>query len=699
MIASAEIVFVRLVVPLLIGICCFYNLEQPFYVALTASLSILTLAILLVFNIGYKQLAIYRLKYLTGCLFTLLYFFFGGWICLLHKDTLHSAYFGNKPYTQLKVWVADEPQIGNGTLRFTANVTASYFDQKVNQAIGKVVITIKTDSLQSFTYHYGDELLLSTNCAPVSPPFNPGEFDFKAWLALKNVYHQAFVPYNKVIKTGNNKGNPLLKFALELRKSQIEVYKRIIKDKEAFAVASTLILGYRADLSSETLTAYSKTGTVHALSVSGMHVGIIYMVLNWLLSFLDKKRKLRIAKVVLICTLIWFYSLLTGFSPSILRSAIMLTIYILAKSFNKHTNAYNILAFTAFCMLIYNPFLIWDVGFQLSFLAVFGLIYLHPKIYKWLYFKPRWADWLWSSIALSIAAQVTTFPLSIYYFHQFPLYFIISNLFILIPIIILMYLGISILIIKLYVLAPLFEGLIIFMNNGLKWIASLPFAGINQIWITKIQLILLSLGLILGLIALSNYKKQLLIITVTIFLILELSLAKDAISIKHQKKIIFFSTPKDYATAFIYAQNAIVISNLNIKDRNFQFHIQPALDQLRINRIQFIKWGLVTHLNFFNKNHHQINFNGYRILLLDNYFNYKIITKKPIFNAIWIHDNPKFQMQELRKSVIFNALTLDASNYTSTIKKFSNEAKKFQYELHVLKKNKAYLVDLNKLPQ
>ncbi|MBC7615200.1 MAG: ComEC family competence protein, partial [Pedobacter sp.] len=550
--------------------------------------------ILLVINIFYKSLKAYRFKYFTGILFYLLFFVFGAELCLLKKDILKYDYFENYPHNQLKVWINDEPQKGTNTIKFTANVTRTYDGQKSYPVSGKLLITVKTDSLNLNSFTYGDELIIAADCMSLNPPFNPGEFDFKSWLASKNVYMQTFIAQNSVIKTGLNKGSTILKYALILRKKQIEVYREILKDKEAFAVASTLILGYRADLSSETLSSYSKTGTIHALSVSGMHVGIIYVVLNWVLSFMDQKRRLRIVKVLVICLLIWFYSLLTGFSPSVLRSAIMLTAYILAKSFNKHTNGYNILAFTAFCLLIYNPFLVWDVGFQLSFLAVLGLVYLHPKIYKWLYFKQRWADWIWSSVALSIAAQIATFPLSIYYFHQFPLYFIFSNLFILIPITLLMYLGISILLFKLYFLAPIFEWLIIFMNNGLKWIANLPFSGINQIWIDKIQLSFLSIAIVFGLIAMAKYKKHSLLTSMIMLVIFQSLIALKTITVNNQRKIIFFTLQKGYAAAFINTQKAILLSSLKVNDKNFQFYIQPVFNQLRIKHIHFIEWEIDT---------------------------------------------------------------------------------------------------------
>jgi competence protein ComEC len=696
--SNAEVIFVRLVIPLSIGIYYTYFQESnhtQLFLLITSSLFI----VLLFINFNYKSLRAYRFKTLTGMLFLLFLLAFGGFIGLLNKEVLEQGYFTNYEAKQLKVWINDEPQRRNETIRFTVKVVGCYKNQKFHRTTGKLLIILKIDSLNPITYNYGDELLVNANYTPIAPPYNYAEFDFKGSLAAKNVYHQAFIEQIETLKTGHNLGNAIITYALNLRKSQIDHYNRIIKDQEAFAVASTLILGYRADLSEDTLSIYSKTGTIHALSVSGMHVGIIYLVLNWVLSFLNNKPSLRMIKIIVIISLIWFYSLVTGFSPSILRSAIMLTVYIFAKSFSKHSNGYNILAFTAFCLLIYEPYLIVDVGFQLSFLAVLGLIYLHPKIYKCLYFKQRWADWLWSSIAMSIAAQITTFPLSIYYFHQFPIYFILSNLFILLPISLLMYLGIAILLFKLYFLAPVLAWLILFMNGGLKWISDLPLSTISEIWLNKPELLTIILTLILVLLAIEKKNKYILGSAMLLCLYFNLSIAIRSVAVKQQKKILFFTLQKGYATAFINRQSAVIITNLTTKDKNFTFFIQPALDQLQIKNKHLIKWETDFHLESFSKKHHQIKFFNYRILMIDNCFNHKNIAYKPVFNMVWLHQNPKTKLVDLRKALSFEELVIDASNNTSHIKKYCDEAKKIQTLPHVLKKNKAYLVELNHFPQ
>ncbi len=691
---KAEIVFVRILIPFIAGIYLAYLFENQDFIIPFLLLNVILLLYLLVVNISYKRIKAYNFKGITGLIFYCFSFSFGSLICLLNTQSYHKDYFANKTYDYLKVWVNGEPQLKNEILRFEVEIAAAYTNNTPRKATGKLLIALKVDSLYPIQLNYGNELLIKGDCLPVEPPYNPGEFNFKAWLASKNIFHQTFINQGHVIKLNTFQGNPIIKYAIEERKRQVAIYRNLIKNDEAFAVASTLVLGYRADLSKETLAAYSKTGTIHALSVSGAHVGIIFLLLNALLSFLDRKKAFKILKVFLICSLVWYYSILTGFSPSVLRSAIMLTVFILAKAYNKTSNNYNILAFTAFVLLVHDPFLIWDVGFQLSFLSVFGLIYLQPKIYKWLYVKNKWLDKLWSAIALSLAAQLATFPLSIYYFHQFPIYFILGNLFILLPLIAMMYFGIAILF-KVYFLAPIFEWIIIFTNDGLKWISNLPFSRITSIWMNQWQLLLLSLSLSLLIYALVNFKKKLLLCSIALLTIFQSYSAYTKITALKQRKILFFSLRKNYAAAFIEGKNAILVTDLSLSDKNLQFFVQPGLDQMQVENIQLLRWENDTTTNSFIKKEHQLTFHHYHVLLVDKSFNYKKIDGLPRFDAVWLHQSPKKEISSLRTEVLFSTLLIDASNKDYSIRTYEEDVNKFQLDHYTLKKNKAYLINLN----
>lgn len=591
---KAEAVFLRILLPFALGIIAFYPTTNPSFVYLTGWLCFAVFTILGLINLFYKILKAYKYKSWTACLIYVLLFLFGAFVCVLNKQSLNENYFGGKKQDYLRVWVSDEPQLKSGILRFKANVTKSYLRQKNGHtepinASGKLMVAIKTDSLNPLQLTYGDELIIPAKVTEVAAPYNPAEFDYRSWLAAQNIYHQVYLKQAQLTKTNRDLGNPIIAYALVLRAKQVQYYRKLLKDDDAFAVASTLILGYRADLSQETLSTYSKTGTIHALSVSGMHVGLIYLVLNWMLQYLDRNKLLKLFKVVLIVVLIWFYALLTGFSPSVLRSAIMLSAFVIAKSFNRQSNSYNIISFAALCLLVYDPFLIWDVGFQLSFLAVLGLIYLQPKIQNWWHPKSQWIGKLWEAIAMSLAAQFITYPLSIYYFHQFPIYFLMSNLFITVPIALLMYLGIIILLGRFEFLAPIFEWLIKFTNSGLKWIADLPLSSLSAIWISRTELIILCVALCCFTIALAGFKKRMLMFSIVCFMVFQSFVVYDELKAMHQKKIIVFNLRKHYATAYISKQKAFVFTNLQPESRSFKYFIQPALDQHKIKEIVCIQ--------------------------------------------------------------------------------------------------------------
>jgi len=691
---KAEYVFVRILFPFLIGIGIFYFFPSKVCLQFLSIVVLLNFSCVLTLNIIYKKLNIYRYKGTIGILLFIFFLNLGGLLCLLNNQTLKNNYFGNGNYTSLKIWVKDEPQQNGNILRFKAKVISGYQKNKQVRLSGQLLVALRLDSLKPIWLRYGDEIIISAKYAEIEPPYNPAEFDFKAWLSHQNIYHQTFIDQEHLIKTKYNIGNPIIIQALNLREKQVEKYRKLIKGNEAFAVASTLILGYRADLSKETLSAYTKTGTIHALSVSGAHVAIIYVVLDFLLMFLNRKRSLKIIKLILICTLIWGYALLTGLSPSVVRSAIMISILITAKVLSKNTNSYNILAFSAFCQLLYDPFLIWDVGFQLSYLAVFGLIYLQPKIYNLVYMKHKWTDRLWSFIAMSLAAQIVTFPLSIYYFHQFPLYFLFGNLFITIPLVLMMYLGIAVLVPWFSFLAPVFEWLINFTNSALKWIADLPYATFSSIWINLPEFILLSLALGLFIYGLANFNKRFIFSSLLIFACYQVLIAYDDLTAFHQQKIIFFTLRKNYAAAFITGKESILVTDLKITDKNYDFFVKPALTQLQINNICFVNLKKDTVLKNFILKNNQLVFHNYKIFVADERLNYKKLSGSVTFSSLWISGNTRFKLEGLAPEIKYKNLIIDATNKDYKIEMLKKTAKNNHLDFYILKKNKAYLVQL-----
>ncbi|MFD2146803.1 ComEC/Rec2 family competence protein [Mucilaginibacter antarcticus] len=462
--------------------------------------------------------------------------FLTGWLSvIIHHDLNRQNHFSKQSAKQLLVRINNEPTLKNGLVRFTAVVEHTVFDKDIHQTTGSLLVAIK-DTLAT-TLSYGDKLLIPATYTTVDTPLNPAEFNYKQYLANQNIYQQAFLFPSQYKITGRGTGNPIIAYSLQFRQRLVNKLKRNMHDTTAIAVASTLILGYKANLSQEVLQAYSKTGTIHILSVSGGHVAIIYLLLNLIFSFLQRYRRGRMVKALLIILLIWAYVLLTGLSPAACRAAFMISFVIIGTTYSRYINILNILAVSACFMVLYNPFLLVDVGFQLSYLAVAGMVVLQPIVYNLINVNNKWGDKFWVACSVSIAAQVITFPLSALYFHQFPIYFLISNLFILIPAEVILCTGALYLAIPQipYIsssLAWVLESSILLMDKVLTAIEHAPFASVSKIWLNTVEYVLLSFLIICVFYFLFSKKKRVLGVGLVATLVLSLS-----VSIKRVKEI------------------------------------------------------------------------------------------------------------------------------------------------------------------
>jgi competence protein ComEC len=585
-VTNSEIFYVRALLPFVSGIVLF---KWAPWVQLSGLavyiLGGLLLASLLLINVFYAQFKIYRYKAVLSVTFHLLLFVTGYALAIVKSEVLHADYFDNRTSSHLRIVVNEEPRLKGKVLMFKSKVIMGYDSLSPQKTTGYLLISIKLDSGSTSKIPYGTVLIIPNAVKATRANPNPATFDYKNWLATQHIHHQIFLNLEDIAFTKENEGVPLIKYALTLRERQVQYFRKILKSDDVYSVASTLILGYRADLDEEVLSYYAKTGTIHALSVSGMHVGLIYLVLAWIFSFLDRNRIAKACKLFIILLLISCYTILTGLSPSVLRAAIMISVFMIGKGINRSANGVNILAFSGFLILVYDPLILWDVGFQLSYLAVLGLILVQPTIEDWFYFKNTFYQKIWSAISISLAAQLFTFPLSIYYFHQFPMYFLFSNLFILIPVTGIMYLGIVILLFRLTFLAEGLEWLINMTNLGLKYIAELPFSSMSSIWISSLELLLLSIIIGVFLMGLQSFRKSFIMYALILCFGLQMQSAMDKYDKATQRKFVIFNIRNNYAVAFITGKEVILYSQIKVQDKLFQKNLQPFFDKQHIKLI------------------------------------------------------------------------------------------------------------------
>lgn len=701
MINQAEIVFVRLCLPLTMGIVGFSNGASIGWLNILLGISGAVLLLLLVVNLHFTRFSNVKSKRVISACCYLFTFLMGGSLALANNQLLQANHFSNFNSDYLKVEISDEPRLKNSIITLRTKVLQSVHGDDIKSVSGQMLIALQVDSGNQVldlrqTFSYGDQLIVPAIYKEVPEPLNPYEFDVQNWYNRQNIYHQMFIEANEAFSVKKGQGNSLIQWALNFRKTQVDLFRRLLHNNEAYAVASTLILGYRADLSEETLMAYSKTGTIHALSVSGMHVGLIYLTINFLLNFLNQWRGGRMLKLGLIITLVWLYTLLSGLSPSVLRAAIMLTVYVIGSTFNRHHNSYNLLCFSAFFLLLYNPFLIYDVGFQLSYLSVFGLVFLQPLIYKWFDFQNYAVDKIWNFFALSLAAQLATFPLAMYYFHQFPVFFLVSNLFILAPVSLIMYVGLAILMFRLEFIAPAFEWLIIFTNQGLKWIATLPFSSLSGIWISQTELLLLCSSILAACLGFSLSNKRLIYVSLIATCMLVLSFGNEQYQSFQQSRIIFFSIRNNAATAFIHRREAWLLTNLDTADKKLLNFVMPALNQAGIKQVSFLNLHKPFAGPKLQISAHQVRFMKYHVLIADSCFDRKDLRTRLRVNMLNLSQHTKLDLEELLKYCKTDQVIIDGSNAFFRAERFKTVAENNQVPVYDLREKKAYLINLTK---
>jgi competence protein ComEC len=489
MVAWIPYPFVRIVVFFIAGILL--GIYQPDSIDETIAqiiLSAFVIAYIVLFFISQQ-----REKFNLG-FFGLITIFLAGYVHLLSQtESRQAEHFIhlNKPIEYYKAVVTKYAEEKDKSWKLEINLLELKSEAKWKKGEGKIVCYFPKEDFDK-PFHYGDVLLVKGNPQSVQPPSNPGEFDYKRFLTFRNIYHQHFIKRENVEWLQNDPPNYFLYYSIRARAwADSTLYANVAGTREQ-AIASALVLGVTDGLDNELLNAYSSTGAMHVLAVSGLHVGIIYWIILLLFKPLNKLKSGKWILAGLSLAILWSYAFVTGLSPSVLRAVAMFSVVAIARPANQRTNIYNTLSAAAFLLLIYEPYFIMSVGFQLSFLAVFGIVYLQPALYAgW---EPRLKFWdeVWKITCVSIAAQAATFSLGLLYFHQFPNYFLISNLFV-IPI------SFGVLVDGLVVLAVgFFHPLASFFGLILEWfikamnfvvftVEDFPFSLVENIYINTFQ--------------------------------------------------------------------------------------------------------------------------------------------------------------------------------------------------------------------
>jgi competence protein ComEC len=699
---KGEIPFLFWLLPFIAGIVLgMYTNGFTWLPHIIALFSIL-LGLFIGLNIFHNRLRVYRHAWTGGVLLNLI-LLTTGWLCsTLHHELNYKTHFSKFKANYIIASVVSEPKQKGIYSRFIVNVENVVLSRNCKPVTGNILVTLTADS-NAHLVNYGDVLLMPATYKPTDPPFNHAEFDYKQYLARQNIYHQSFISRREFKVLKHHGGNPVIRFSLALRRKLVRSLKHYIKDPEAAAIASTLLLGYKADLSADTLQAYSKTGTIHVLSVSGAHMGIIFIFISFLLKPLKHHRYGRLFNALLSLFLIWTYVIITGLPPAVCRAAVMLSMLIVSQASGRQVHSLNVLGVSAFGLLLYNPFLIADVGFQLSYLAVFGLVALQPIIYDQLEFENKWKSKLWRLCAFSVSVQLITFPLSVYYFHQFPVYFLLSNLLIILPAEAIVIIGMLFLLSSCItsfepltqVLAYALEHLILIMNKVLFYIEHLPYASIGQLWLTEWEHLLLYLVIAFFIYLLAYKKAWHLNAALFCVLILCCSLSWKYTTAQSSNHIIFFNVKKNLAVLFKRGNQATVITNLAFDSRDYQYSIQPCLDSIGVNKTTICSPDKDIKTAYLQKENNLIQFMDKTLLLFNPSLQNVVLPEKLKIDYLYFTHNPHSSLAFINNSYTFKHFIADASNSTNRIKKLELEGDNMLIKINSLKRNKSIIVASN----
>jgi competence protein ComEC len=696
---------VRFTIAFVLGIVSFDHFPLLWHWPIPSLLFGIACYIILIFisnKFGY-----YHLRHLNGTLALCLIFYFGGCFTLIKYHRLPSTHYTN----------IDAHIIGfSGIINSPVNERTNHFrydfelervitvSDSIIEAQGIIHLYVRKDST-TLPLKYGDLIDVYGRFYPVPGPDNPDEFNYQLYLKRQNIFSHAFVKTNNIRVVSNEPSSHFFKWAYSLRDEASKTIDKYIIEPRENGIAKALLIGVKDHLDNDIKKAYSSAGAMHVLAVSGLHVGIIFLIIRIIFGKLRESGKWgKYLFGFLGVSIIWLYATVTGLSPSVLRAATMFSLVAISQASFKEGNIYNTLGFAAFILLLFDPYLIYSVGFQLSFAAVIGIVYLQPKLYRLLDFRYLLLDKAWAITCVSIAAQLATFPLSAYYFHQFPTYFLASNL-IVIPASFLMLVGgiIMIVIDPIFSLVGAFVGKLLdqfiwLINHLISYVHILPNSLIEWIYMDRLGL-LLTYGIVFTLIAAFHYRSfKTLMVSTSLGLVFISWTFISNLKQSQRDELIFYEISNKLAIDHITGHQArlyldefqndeLELLSYQINPHRLSSHLDPISESLTVmneagfNESEVIKAGTIA---------------GKRFLIFDSTTFHLDFKRKIETDFIVINNQAIKSMKWLNENFSFERIIISNKNSNYYSRKMKRQAAEIGMEIHSMKDDGALRISLEK---
>ena len=696
-----EIPFVRLLFPFLIGLGMGIQFDLPLPWLPYFLLFIFLLLLLLAF----RSIA-YNFRWVYGALIHLLLLGFGYQLTIdyheLRQEGHFEKYLAKENY--LLAQITEFPKAGeriNVRAKVLGLSDVENSQGEWQEATGNLVLFLESHP-EYADLRYGDQVLLRGKAHRLRPAANPEAFDYQRFQHFQNTHYQTFAKKEQWKIVSRDHGNPFLSQAFRLRSHFLQILKKYLPTEAEYGVASALILGNKSALTPEVKTAYASTGATHVLAVSGLHVGFIYLGLSFLLGLIRVRHKYwALLKTAIMIAGVWAFAFITGASPSVLRAATMFSFIILGSTLHRHTNIYNTLALSAFLLLCINPYLIAEVGFQLSYLAVLGIVSFQAWIYRLWMIDSAPGDYIWKLISVSLAAQLTTFPITLYYFHQFPFYFWLSGLIVVPAAMLILSGGVLLFVVEslLPFLAPvvgyLLYWVIWIMNALVYFIEQMPAALLQGLWIGMGGMLLLYF-ILSGLTYLfwRGKKNRVLAALASLCLVLG-AIAWQSFERHQQKEMVIYQLSQHSMIDLVDGRELLSISSTDLEEKSINFAAQNYRWKKGIQKkseINLMAEKVVGDHWYYDRGFLQ-------------FFNTKLGIHngapkqeegKPIeFDYVLIIRNPKIDIEKIHQSYPQATLLADGSNRPWAVASWEQDCQRLNIPFVNLHQSGAHLIHLN----
>ena len=527
-------------------------------------------------------------------------------------------------------------------------------DQKL--CSGKILIQIPK-SQENHELQIGSNVQIAGKIITNKKSLNPNQFDYGKYLYNKSIFAQIYAN-NNTIKISNKIDKNIWYYSDRLRNKIITNLEKNNFSNVDLQVVSALILGQQQDISKEILKDYQYAGAIHILSVSGLHVGFILLFITFLLKPLSKNKLGNTVRLLIIIFSLWGFAILAGLSPSVVRSVTMFSFVALGMYLKRSTNIFHTLLVSMFLILFFQPSFLFDVGFQLSYISLFFILWLQPLLSGLWEPKNKIMTYFWDILTVSFAAQIGAFPLSIYYFHQFPGLFFITNLVIIPFLVVIMGLGVFVMVMAAFDFVPMvtmksLEFSICFLNKIINWVASFEKFIIKDIPLNWQTLFCLYLLIIAGIIVFKKPTYPKIIFALFSLLLFQFTLIVTRWDIHNQKEWIVFNSWKNTLITERYGNNVTVICNESIQNK--------------IATNASLKSYLVannSNLRMIKKIENLYCFEDKKILVIDSF---GIYSKEIIADIIILRQSPKINLERLIELNHPKLIVADASNYRTNV--------------------------------